>query len=87
MNASKKEDEIMLEQELADLLRMDIKTISRARLAGKLRFPYVAIGTSVRYLRSAILAEFAKWPSDTDTTAPDEESAPARRAGRPRKNR
>lgn len=80
-------DEIMLEREIADWLRIDVKTIARARRKGVPVFPFVAIGTSIRYSRAVVLAEFSKWPIDEDVTAPDNETAPAGRAGRPRKNR
>lgn len=80
-------DEIMSEQEVAVWLRIDIKTIARARRKGEPVFPFVAIGTSIRYSRAAVLAEFAKWPTEAGGTGPDDETAPARRAGRPRKNK
>lgn len=78
--------EIMSELEVAVWLRIDIKTIARARRKGKPVFPFVSIGTSIRYSRAAVLAEFEKWPTVAGGTAPDDETAPARKGGRPRKN-
>jgi hypothetical protein len=83
-------EEIMFEQEVADMLRLDIKTISRLRRMGEPVFPYVAIGSSIRYSRSVVLAEFSKWPADSDGKArnnnPAGKTTPARGVGRPRKS-
>jgi hypothetical protein len=50
----------------------------------------VAIGNSISYSRSVVLAEFSRWPADSDGKArsnnPAGKTAPARAAGRPRKD-
>lgn len=79
-------EDIMTERECAELARVDVKTIRRARLRGEPIFPYLMVGDLPRYSRSAVLAQFAQWPNKSalaaTPTAPEQSK---RKVGRPRK--
>jgi len=80
------EDEILSERECAILVRVDVKTLSRARKRGKPIFPYVQVGDMAKYSRRVVLSMFANLPSAHLTSASSSigESA-SRKVGRPRR--
>lgn len=75
--------EIISEKECAELLGVDVKTLSRPRRRGKPIFPFVLVGDMPRYSRSVVLAQFTKKP-EPDAAATTTVSI-TRQVGRPRK--
>ena len=79
------DDEILSEKECAILVRVDVKTLSRARKRGEPIFPYVQVGDMAKYSRRVVLSKFADLPSSPAIKDPSLGNPTRRNIGRPRR--
>lgn len=74
-------DEVLTEDEVAELVKTRRRVIAEARLDGRPLFPFCLVAGSPRYLRSEVLRTLAAGTPMQQTTQP---TAQKRGRGRPR---